>query len=269
MTQYVLVATLALFMGNTAESQRSMLVQEMKDALASFEENDPQATESLRSVAARASQSLGEWSEAGSLLATALRWSEAGYAGVLENALTEAVGLLSFEPLVESPMPDGFPATTAVGEIELKDYPRYRMARTTMSNGNSAFFTLFRHIQRNEISMTAPVEMTYPREANGDATMAFLYGPGVQENPEAGRRVEIVEVEPLTVVSIGNRGRRTNARVEWAKQRLEAWLEANRPDLRVHGPLRVLGYNSPMVPTEKRYFEVQLEVRPATQTEVF
>ncbi|MEM7167996.1 MAG: heme-binding protein [Planctomycetota bacterium] len=216
-------------------------------------------------------QSLGAWSEAGNLLQEALANSEKDdSARPLLKAIAAANRLLSFEPLNEAPMPDGFPATTPAGEIQLKDYPAYRLARTKMGRTDmGAFLTLFRHIKQNDIAMTAPVEMTYPRrtdenEVIGETTMAFLYGSDVGKDTQAEEGVDIVEVAPLQVVSIGNIGRRTNSRVVWAKNRLEAWLAEVRPDLEIVGGLRVLGYNGPSVPTSKQYFEVQFEVRPST-----
>jgi hypothetical protein len=41
---------------------------------------------------------------------------------------------------------------------------------------------------------------------------------------------------------------------------LSAWLAA-QTQLEADGPLRVMGYNSPMVPARKRFFEVELPVR--------
>ena len=82
----------------------------------------------------------------------------------------------AFKPVVEAPMPEGFPAYTPVGEIEVKNYPAYRKAETS---GRTAFWTLFQHIQNAGVSMTAPVEMTYRNDGppvGREQAMAFLYG---------------------------------------------------------------------------------------------
>ena len=78
------------------------------------------------------------------------------------------IGDLAFEPIMEAPLPVGFPAPVPAGEIAVIEYPRYRLARAGMKGGqNGTFFTLFRHIQSNDIPMTAPVEMTMDEDGTG------------------------------------------------------------------------------------------------------
>ena len=168
-----------------------------------------------------------------------------------------------FTIIKEAEMPRGFPAPTAVGRIEVKQYPAYRRATAT---GMGQFWTLFRHIQRNNVAMTAPVEMDYgPPEsvANKNASMSFLYEQ--PDQGEAGRQggVEVMDVEAATVVSIGCRGRQTAEAVSEARDRLMPWLDENDAYAPV-GPLRVMGYNSPFVPRDKNYFEVQIPVELST-----
>lgn len=189
-----------------------------------------------------------------------------GVIHVIDSVLIPSSSETSFRPVIESPMPAGFPALTPVGDIELKRYPEYRMAQTTIGRSdNYAFFTLFRHIQQNKISMTAPVEMRYPvqqeqKSQSSEPTMAFLYGADAPLEPQVNSGVELITVSPVTVVSIGNRGKRTMKKVAIARENLEQWLASEHPGLEVVGELRVLGYNSPMVPARNRYFEVQFEV---------
>ena len=66
-----------------------------------------------------------------------------------------------FQPIVEAPMPAGFPEYTPVGQIEVKPYPTYRMAK---ADGGSSFWTLFSHIKKNKIAMTAPVKQEVSSE---------------------------------------------------------------------------------------------------------
>lgn len=166
-----------------------------------------------------------------------------------------------FKPKFEADQPVGFPEPTPVGEIEVKSYPKYRMARTESSGeDNNAFFTLFRHIQANDIAMTAPVEMTYT-STNSDVeekSMAFLYA-----NPEIGTAeeldaMEVVDVAPLKVVSIGLRGDVTPERIEEARRTLKNAAQKMLPEKSVGEEIRVLGYNSPGVAVNDRYSEVQL-----------
>jgi hypothetical protein len=42
---------------------------------------------------------------------------------------------------------------------------------------------------------------------------------------------------------------------------LQSWLKQHEDRYEAQGSLRVLGFNSPMVPVVERYFEVQIPVR--------
>ncbi|MEM6799554.1 MAG: heme-binding protein [Planctomycetota bacterium] len=171
--------------------------------------------------------------------------------------LDAARAMLSFRPLAEAPVPEGFPAFTHVGVIEVKQYPAYRKA------SGPGFWPLFQHIKAEKIPMTAPVEMTRAGQ-DGRSPMAFLY-----QNPEVGTTgsangVEVSDAQATTAVSLGVRGSMTQATVLDAKERLEAWL-AEHPEYKKSGmtPLRLFGYNSPMVPDSDKYWEAQLLIEPA------
>ncbi|MEM7262992.1 MAG: heme-binding protein [Planctomycetota bacterium] len=176
----------------------------------------------------------------------------------------------TFQVVREAELPVGFPEPTLVGEVEIKRYPGYRMARASMGPGgmvgeNLAFWALFQHIQSNEISMTAPVEMAYGDSEKG-ASMAFLYG--APEIGEAGGdgRVEVIDIPPQAMVSLGLRGSRAAKRIEAARATLEEWIRAN-PEYVADGPLRVFGYNSPSVRGNRQYFEVQIPVSRVVRVE--
>jgi hypothetical protein len=184
----------------------------------------------------------------------------------LRAGLESTREILAFRPLLEAKQPAGFPSPGALGEVQLKSYPSYRMARTAMDRSDNdprAFFTLFNHISQNNIEMTAPVEMTYQTEQGKLAgeSMAFLY-----EDPRLGEtgkqdRVEVRDVPPKTVVSVGIRGNDSVRQIAAARAQLERWLELHQEQYQVDGPVRVLGYNSPMVPAARRFAEVQIPVR--------
>lgn len=172
--------------------------------------------------------------------------------------LRELADDLAFQPVREAPLPLGFPAEALLHEIEIAHYPAYRLASAPI--GGLAFWRLFAHIQRERIAMTAPVETTW--EGGREARMAFLY-----ERPDQGRSgsdgsVSVEDVPAMTVVRIGLRGNTNRVRVEEARGVLLGWL-AEQDEWEVAGPLRVLGYNSPSVRGARRFFEVQLPVRPA------
>lgn len=178
---------------------------------------------------------------------------------VLANELGELMLDLKFQPVNESPLPQGFPAHTPVGEIAIRDYPAYRLARTAMNRANnSAFWSLFNHIKSNSIPMTAPVEITYERER--PQSMAFLYQATAVGRVGVQGEVEVVDVPAATVVSLGMRGSVTDVRMANAREELQRWI-AGQSRYEICGPARSMSWNSPMVPDSRRYCEVQYPVR--------
>ncbi|MGF1579956.1 MAG: heme-binding protein [Gemmataceae bacterium] len=166
---------------------------------------------------------------------------------------------LTFRPVTEAKLPKGFPGYVPAGEVRIQKYPAYRMAQA----GGNEFFRLFNHIKKNNIAMTAPVEMEVtPKGENlRRETMAFLYG-----NPEMGKAgpqggVMVKDIKPMMAVSTGVRGKSSNSQaVLAAQQRLVAWMKLH-PEYEKVGGLRVMGWNSPFVPANRSYFEVQYKVR--------
>ena len=175
----------------------------------------------------------------------------------------------------EAALPERFPAPGPVGEVIVKRYPACReavveSAAVANSGSDSMFYALFRHIKKNDIAMTAPVEMQYKDlSANSAATrpvaMAFLY-----RHPEWGHvgtdgTVRVVDAPPVTVISIGIRGTDSDAHLKEGMARLNAWLAENPGRYAVIGPPRLLGYNSPFVPWFLRFGELQLPVKPISE----
>lgn len=178
----------------------------------------------------------------------------------LRSALSETLEELSFEPLLEGDMPVGWPAPTALEEIEVKRYPVTRLARAAMgSNSYGPFMSLFRHISERDIPMTVPVEMEVDGDQGQESSMGFLYqGPDVGKIEEDGV-VRVLDLEPSVFVSLGQRGRTSSSRIATALEELRTYV-AGRDDLIATGPERVLEYNGPSVRGARRYFEVQLAV---------
>ncbi|MBP7937381.1 MAG: heme-binding protein [Phycisphaerae bacterium] len=183
----------------------------------------------------------------------------------------------------EAKLPEGFPLPGPVGTVVIKEYPSYRMARFAAWEGQPAhqdtmFWPLFKHIQRNNIAMTAPVEIGYPAAlaTRPDAadraepvSMAFLYRQptlGTTGADQADTRVVVVDVPAMTVLSVGMRGDYTKSRLANALGLLAKWMAENPGCVEVVGKPRYLGYNSPTVPSFLRYGEVQLPVRHLTQS---
>jgi hypothetical protein len=191
------------------------------------------------------------------------------------SAVEQVIEDLSFRPTMEAATPPGWPAFTPVGEVELKQYPLYRMAVIEQSAEvpeGAFFWQLFNHIQKNQVEMTAPVEMHMKDGERRDSmtAMAFLYEHAEQGAIGEDGKVKVVDVEPYQSVNVGRRGEPNAAGIESARAQIAAWLEAN-PGFVADGDYRVLGYNSPMMRDDRKYYEVQQPVKaadanaPATQ----
>jgi hypothetical protein len=177
----------------------------------------------------------------------------------------------------DSPLPVGYPAATQPGRIEVKPYPAYRSAiakgeRMSLGSGDMLFWSLFRHIERNEIAMTAPVINTYPKEmvenpkARGEVSMEFLYREPTQGKlgPD-GRQVEVIDVPAGQFLCVGIQGGMSEKKMVAAVDVLQKWLEEHKSEWVEAGPPRRLGYHGPMTPTNRRLWEVQIPVKPAAQ----
>ncbi len=183
--------------------------------------------------------------------------SESKRAWALREAFDGLLEDLAFEPTMEAALPQGFPAPGAVGHVVSKQYPRYRAARAQGGGQGTAFWTLFQHIKQNNVEMTAPVEMSMDENMQM-RDMAFLY-----ESPDQGRsgtqgRVQVLDLDRVTVLSIGMRGRRSEAALSQARTLVEDRMRER--GLKTNGSWRVLGYNSPMVAVSRQFWELQVPV---------
>jgi hypothetical protein len=167
----------------------------------------------------------------------------------------------------EANLPVGFPQPGPINEVVIKDYPAYRLAKVTSSGKeNGMFMQLFRHIERNEIAMTAPVEMSWHAE-NGrlektPETMAFLYAAptiGQAGGDPKDPRVVVDDIQPIKVVSIALRGSYDTSTFERGYKQLQAWLAAH-PEWVATGEPRTMAYNSPFVPGFAKVSEVQVSI---------
>jgi hypothetical protein len=192
----------------------------------------------------------------------------------------------------EADLPKGFPQPGPVGTIVMKDYPAYRLAvvredAAKSANGNSQnrmFRPLFNHIKRNDIPMTAPVEIGYAgsvdnpdndagtsdqRQPNA-TSMAFLYGDpswGEPGNDRKDPQVIVEDIPAMTVLSIGVRGGYDKSFAK-ALTTLNDWVAENPSKVRVVGPPRYMAYNSPFVPGFLKYGEVQLPIECTAENQV-
>ena len=189
-------------------------------------------------------------------------------ADILRTGLLEVLVILTFKPRVEAPVPTGFPAPTPVGVVEIKKLPVYRMAKVANSGlGGNNFFTLFNHIKKNKIEMTAPVEMTMA-EKNGkytESSMAFLYQETTLGKVGPQGNVAVLDTTECTVVSVGMRGSPSSENIESARRWLLEKIKTTPQAYEIAGELKVMGYNSPFMPEKLRYYEVQLPLKLPTK----
>ena len=170
----------------------------------------------------------------------------------LQKELNKVIEDLTFQPLREANLPAGFPTYTPPGVIELKTYPIHRRAVA------NEFFTLFSHITRNDIAMTAPVRMEYEHADDGklkQESMAFFYGDSKTGNvgvDQADKNVETVEDKEQTVIALGHRGRWNRQVIAAGERRLLDWVKAN-PEYRSARDVIGMGYKSPMTPTARHF----------------
>ena len=189
-------------------------------------------------------------------------------ADILRTGLLEVLVILTFKPRVEAPVPTGFPAPTPVGVVEIKKLPVYRMAKVANSGlGGNNFFTLFNHIKKNNIEMTAPVEMTMT-EKNGkytESSMAFLYQETTLGKVGPQGNVAVLDTKECMVASIGMRGSPSSENIESARRWLLEKIKTTPEAYEIAGELKVMGYNSPFMPEKLRYYEVQLPLKLPTK----
>ena len=180
--------------------------------------------------------------------------------------------------VVEAPLPEGYPAPTPPGMIELKTYPSVRRAEYSASGStnfgmNVGFWPLFNHIKDRNIAMTSPVEMDYRpegerapldpmKDTGGSWTMSFLYRSADLGPTGEDGRVKVVDNPEMTVVAIGMRGGYGMGTVNAGLEELAKWF-AGQSEWEPAGEPRGLNYNGPQVPQRRKWSEVQVPVRRA------
>jgi hypothetical protein len=175
-----------------------------------------------------------------------------------------------------APLPAGWPELTPVGTVEVRQYPQYRAATVTAGNVRLAddrriepmFMTLFGHIQENEISMTAPVEMEYghsPKDENDMSSMAFLYRTTNVGHVGNAGPISVRDLEPRAFASVGVRGDYTAKNFRKGLEIVNRWLADNDVMWSPAGMPRYLGYNGPFTPVFMRYGEVQIPIQSTAE----
>ena len=91
--------------------------------------------------------------------------------------------------------------------------------------------------------------------------MSFLYADTSIGKLGEEKGVRIVDQPPQDWVSVAVRGTYTGERFDEACEKLRGWL-AKEAEWEAVGEPRLLGFNSPFVPSFLRYSEVQIPVKP-------
>ncbi len=153
----------------------------------------------------------------------------------------------------EASLPKNWPKPGPYNQVSQKTYPAYRAAFTDGKGTTGAFWRLFRHIQRNDIPMTAPVEMAMK---DGSMTsMAFLYqNIEVGTTGPDGEKIQVRDVPALKALSYTWMGPRNKKSLKKAKEALEKALGEKNLTAK---SFRLLGYNGPRTPKKKRTHELQ------------
>lgn len=159
----------------------------------------------------------------------------------------------------EAPLPEGWPKPGPFGVATEKKYPAYRAAFTAQSGEFTGFWTLFSHIKKNDIPMTAPVEIAVePREEGKgmkQIAMGFLYQKDTvgQPGPD-GQAVTVKDIPAARALSYAWVGKDKDENTARARAALELALAEKKLTAK---SFRLLGYNGPGTPAEKRTWELQ------------
>lgn len=156
----------------------------------------------------------------------------------------------------EAPLPEGWPVPGPYNQVSEKEYPKYRAAVTNGSSGMS-FWTLFGHIKKKDIPMTAPVEMKMESKDGKmeKVNMAFLYqNTGVGTTGADGKKVEVKDIKKSKALSYAWMGNDSKEQVATAQKALEKALKEK--GLKASS-FRMLGYNGPGTPRKKHTYELQ------------
>ena len=176
---------------------------------------------------------------------------------------------------IEAPLPVGYAPPTPPRCMEIKSYPLVRRAEITSTGktnagSNRSFWPLFQHIQKRGIAMTSPVEMDYTgmsddkgnlSDERGSWTMSFLYRtPDMGETGPAESNVQVKDLPPMTVISLGMQGNYGLKQVNTALDKLRDAL-AKQDQWVVAGEPRALNYNGPQIEAGYRWSEIQIPVK--------
>lgn len=193
---------------------------------------------------------------------------------ILEGCVKRIRKTTDFKPIMEAEMPQGFPEPSAPELLRTKHYPAFRMVRAPVTPGRlrDSFRAIHRHLKENWIHPTVPAIMQLEAtsaEQGHSVVREIFAGFGYYEPAEGPAlrkgQLEVLDVPAMTVVSIAGKGGYSSKHYTRALCELEAWLSKHGDEFERAGPMRVLAYNSPFIPSFMKYYEVQIPVRPIGQ----
>jgi len=154
-----------------------------------------------------------------------------------------------------------YPKTPA-GEVQIRTLPGGRWLTTATDGGyfdrsGTLFRRLFNYIKARDVSMTVPVEGAVKR-----AEMRFFADIDASGSLPSTDTVQVVDVPPRQVASIGDRGAYSESNINEALRRLEAWLDAQDQWAAAGEPYAVF-WNGPFTPWFMKRFEVHIPVETA------
>jgi hypothetical protein len=172
----------------------------------------------------------------------------------------------------EGPLPEGYPPPNEVGQVVEKCYPA---CRTYSAEGNNAFMRCFAYLNKQKHEMTAPVIMDYKHRDKPETSkpspdfdetdvdrMHFILGSPSLDEPKREGAVVVADMPSVRVLSVAVQGPLSDKVLKESENRLADEI-SGRKDLRIVGPYRVLGYNSPFIARNKTFWEIQV---PITRT---
>ena len=167
-------------------------------------------------------------------------------------ALSANLPLMGYEAIHEK---------TPVGEIRVLELPKRialeaKSAQGYFSENNGLFRTLFGYISEHDLSMTTPVEAEIE-----PGKMRFFVGEkdAAKKRPNTGK-VEVINLDPITVVAIGIRGSYNIENFQNHEKLLLTWIDEN-PDYEISGSAYAVYWDGPFIPWLLKRSEVHLPIR--------
>ena len=156
---------------------------------------------------------------------------------------------------------DAMHEKTPVGEFRIIELPtrialEAKSTQGYFSENNGLFRTLFGYISEHDLSMTTPVEAEIE-----PGKMRFFVGDkdAAKKRPNTGK-VEVINLDPITVVAIGIRGSYNIENFQNHEKLLLTWIDEN-PDYEISGSAYAVYWDGPFIPWLLKRSEVHLPIR--------